>query len=139
MGDKVERARILRAEIESMAQSLDDAAAEAVPELFPEWKPTGCEYKEGDRVRAEGVLYKVKQKHTSQPDWTPKEAHSLFTRVLPGQDGTDIGEWEQPDSTNPYMKGDRVHYPTISDPIYESTIDNNVWAPDVYGWQQVTE
>lgn len=139
MGDRVERARVLRAEIESMAQSLDDAAAEAVPELFPEWKPAGCEYKEGDRVRAEGVLYKVKQKHISQPDWTPKEAHGLFTRVLPGQDGTDIGEWEQPDSTNGYKKGNRVIY---DGKVYESIFDgDNVWSPADYadGWKLIED
>ena len=139
MDNIIERARILRGTIEEMAQGLDDSTAESVPELFPEWNPEGCDYEPGDRVRAGGVLYKVLQKHTSQSTWTPEEAHSLFARVLPGQDGTEIGEWRQPDSTNPYMKGDKVHYPTISDPIYESTIDNNVWAPDVYGWQMVTE
>lgn len=139
MDNIIERARILRGTIEEMAQGLDDSTAESVPELFPEWNPEGCDYEPGDRVRAGGVLYKVLQKHTSQSTWTPEEAHSLFARVLPGQDGTEIGEWTQPDSTNPYMKGDKVHYPTISDPIYESNIDNNVWAPDVYGWQMVTE
>jgi len=28
------------------------------------------------------------------------------------------------------------NYPTIDDPIYESVIDNNVWSPDVYGWEK---
>jgi hypothetical protein len=32
------------------------------------------------------------------------------------------------------MKGDKVMF---NGAVYESTIDNNVWAPDVYpgGWQ----
>lgn len=49
--------------------------------------------------------------------------------------------WEQPDASNAYMIGDRVHYPTIEDAVYESTIDNNVWSPEAYpaGWQIITE
>lgn len=43
-------------------------------------------------------------------------------------------EWEQPDSTHPYMLGDRV---TFEGAVYESTVDNNVWAPNVYGWELV--
>jgi hypothetical protein len=29
------------------------------------------------------------------------------------------------------MLGDRV---TFEGAVYESTVDNNVWAPNVYGW-----
>jgi hypothetical protein len=32
------------------------------------------------------------------------------------------------------MKGDRV---THNDQTWESTVDNNVWEPGVYGWQVV--
>lgn len=136
MDNIIERARILRGTIEEMAQGLDDSAAESVPELFPEWKPEGCSYMAGDRVRFEGVLYKVLQPHTSQSGWTPGSAVSLFARVLPGQDGTEIGEWTQPDSTNPYKKGDRV---TFEGKTYESAIDGNVWNPTSYpqGWKLI--
>jgi hypothetical protein len=90
----------------------------------------------GDRVRFEGVLYKVLQPHTSQSGWAPGSAVSLFARVLPGQDGTEIGEWTQPDSTNPYKKGDRV---TFEGKTYESAIDGNVWSPTSYpqGWKLI--
>ena len=49
-----------------------------------------------------------------------------------------IPEWEQPDSTNPYMKGDKVRYKGV---VYVSVIDNNVWSPEDYptGWQIVNE
>ena len=137
--EKITRARILRAQIETMAQSLDDETAETVPELFPEWNPDSCSYVTGDRVKRNGLLYKVLQPHTSQAGWTPEDAPSLFARILAGQDGTEIGVWEQPDSTNTYMTGDRTHYPTMADPIYESLIDNNVWSPEEYpqGWQLI--
>ena len=136
--EKITRARILRAQIETMAQSLDDETAETVPELFPEWNPDSCSYVTGDRVKRNGLLYKVLQPHTSQAGWPPEDAPSLFARILPGQGGTAIGVWKQPDSTNPYMTGDRAHYPTINDPVYRSRIDNNVWSPAAYpdGWEQ---
>lgn len=137
--EKITRARILRAQIETMAQSLDDETAETVPELFPEWNPDSCSYVTGDRVKRNGLLYKVLQSHTSQAGWTPEDAPSLFAQILPGQGGTAIGVWVKPDSMNPYMAGDRTHYPTMADPIYESLINNNVWSPEEYpqGWQLV--
>ena len=33
-----------------------------------------------------------------------------------------------------YMIGDKVMY---NGKAYASTVDNNVWAPDVYGWEEV--
>lgn len=134
----VDKARQLRAVIEGLAVNLDDTAAIESPELFPNWK-VDTQYAVGDRVRYEGVLYKVLQAHTSQAEWTPDVAVSLFAKVL-NPEG-EIPVWEQPDSTNAYMTGDKVHYPTIEDPIYESTIDNNVWSPEAYpqGWQLVEE
>jgi hypothetical protein len=140
-GADATRAQTLRTAIVSMTDALDDetaiAKAQEVPELFDTWSGQDVFYESGKRLIYNGTLYKVLQAHSSQPDWTPEAAPSLFARVLAGQDGTEIGVWEQPDSTNPYMTGDKAHYPTINDPIYESTIDNNVWSPDTYpqGWK----
>ena len=133
MGNLIERARQLRATIEELATNLTDSAALEAKELFSIWS-TDTDYAVDDRVRYEDGLYRVLQAHTSQDNWTPTNAPALFAEILPGQDGTDIGEWVQPDSTNPYMKGDRVLY---NNKIYESTIDNNVWAPDIYGWTEI--
>ena len=43
---------------------------------------------------------------------------------------------EQPSSTNPYSKGDKVKH---NGKIWTSDIDGNVWEPGVYGWTEVTE
>jgi hypothetical protein len=108
----------------------DEMSAE-VPTLYPVWK-ADIDYTVGDRVIYEDVLYKVLQSHTSQETWTPDVAVSLFAKVLiPNSNITP--EWEQPNSTNPYMKGDKVIYGGTT---WVSTIDNNVWAPDVYGWEK---
>ena len=130
----IEKARQLRAYIEKASASLDDADALNAIELYPVWADD-VSYVAGDRVRYDGVLYKCLQDHTAQVDWTPTAAPSLWAKVLIPDSDT-IPEWEQPDSTNGYSKGDKVKY---NGAVYESLIDNNVWSPDAYpaGWQVV--
>ena len=85
-------------------------------------------------MRDEGVLYTVLQAHDSQPTWKPADAPSLFAVVLI-PDPEVIPEWVQPDSTNPYHKGDKVKH---NGKTWESAIDGNVWEPGVYGWNEIT-
>ena len=129
----VELAQKLREYIEKAAVSLSDEEALEAVQLYPSWK-NNHEYKEvGERVRYDGVLYKVLQAHTSQSEWVPPQAPSLFAKVLiPDPDV--ITEWEQPDSTNPYMKDDKV---THNGKTWVSNVDNNVWEPGVYGWSEM--
>lgn len=131
----VDLARKLRPYIEKAAASLQDEDALEAVALFPVWAE-GTEYTTDKRVRHGGILYRCLQNHTSQADWTPDVSPSLWARVLiPDPDVIPV--WEQPDSTNPYMTGDKVHYPDAEGPVYVSTVDNNVWAPGVYGWEVV--
>lgn len=120
----IEKARQLRKIIESLAVNLDDTEALESKELFPSWTEE-MEYVVDDRVRYEDKLYKCLQSHTSQSTWTPTNAPSLWAEVLI-PDPTVIPEWVQPDSTNPYMTGDKV---THNGFIWESLVDNNVWEP----------
>lgn len=108
------------------AASLADGDAVKVAALYPEWTPGEPSYAAGQRVRLAGALYRCLQTHRPQADWAPGAAPSLWAEVLPGQGGTAAGEWRQPDSTNPYRKGDRV---THGGRLWESAIDNNVWEP----------
>ena len=120
---------------------LTDEQALEMPLLFPKWQ-AGKEYVVGDRVLYLGTLYKVIQAHTSQYGWEPDITPSLFAKnlIVKDDDGeqVDIPEWEQPGSTNPYMKGDKVKF---EGKIYQSLIDNNVWSPAAYpqGWEEVNE
>ena len=116
--------------------SISDAVALKIPEVFPTWNGDGVEYKKDTKLTYNGVLYKVLQDHTSQANWTPDAAPSLFAKVLVSADGTPQ-EWRQPDSTNPYNKGDRVLF---NGKTYESLIDGNVWSPSANpaGWKEVT-
>lgn len=122
------------------AQSLPDEQALTVKDIYPVWDGNGVSYQKDYYLTHDGKLYKVLQAHTSQADWPPDAAPSLFAEVLPGQGGTGPGEWVQPGSTNPYQMGDRV---THNGETWESLIDNNVWEPGAQGsealWRKVTE
>ena len=118
--------------IVSMRDAITDEQALTVQALYPVWK-TDIAYVAGQRIMYNEVLYKALQDHTSQADWTPDAAASLFAKVLIPDENV-IVAWEQPDSTNPYMTGDKVSH---NDKIWVSTIDNNVWEPSVYGWEVI--
>ena len=113
----------------------DDAKALAIQEFYDDWE-VGVKYEVGTYIRYEEVLYKVITAHTSQSDWTPTSASSLFAKVLTDPTGETINEWVQPDSTNAYMTGDKVIF---EGKTYESIIDNNVWSPSAYpaGWKEI--
>lgn len=112
----------------------DDVQALEIKEFYDEWQE-GVQYELGRYVMYKDVLYKVITAHTSQADWTPVAAASLFANVLTSLDGTPK-DWVQPDSTNPYMKGDKVLF---EGKTYESIIDNNIWSPSAYpaGWKEI--
>lgn len=121
-----------RQRIETAMQSLPDSEALEVVTLYPEWDPTAV-YAAGTRVQSQGVLYKCLLDHTAQANWTPGDAHNLWAKVLIPDPGA-VPAWEQPDSTNAYMTGDRV---THDGKTWASDVDNNVWEPGVYGWTEV--
>lgn len=117
--------------------SMSDDQALEVPDLYTGWNGDGKEYAVGDRVTYNGTLYRVKQAHTSQSTWAPGSAVSLFTEILPGQDGTEVGDWVQPiGDKGLYNVGDRCRFKGV---IYESVIDNNSWSPEAYpaGWKAI--
>lgn len=187
---------------EKRQKQISDAIGylEEIKEIFPSWTP-GVAYTTGNRVQYNGLIYKVLQPHTSQNDWKPDVAVSLFA-PMNGQEepegtlniypewkqptgSTDcyatgakvshngkkwvslvegnvwepsdvnstlwkkekeesteteteaIPEWKQPTgSTDAYAKDAKVTY---QGKIYKSIVDANVWAPNAYGWAEVTE
>ncbi len=129
-----EKAIALRKLIERMSADLSDSEAYTAPELFPMWTPKEpMTYEKGDRVQSQGILYKCLQSHTSQSDWPPETAVSLWVRV--DDPSIEFPEWRQPQgSHDAYSKGDKVSH---NGKHYISTVDNNVWSPDVYGWSEV--
>lgn len=128
------KARAIIDGLVTLRKSATDEQALTSVGVYPEWK-TVTEYEVGMRITYNGILYKCLQSHTSQDTWNPVDAVSLWAKVLI-PDETTIPEWEQPDSTNPYTTGDKVMH---NGSIWESTCDNNVWEPGVYGWTEIIE
>lgn len=65
-------------------------------DYFPKWKE-GEPMPIGKKVSYNGSLFEVMQEHTSQGDWNPRDAKSLFKVVQVEAEGTedDIIQWEQ--------------------------------------------
>ena len=131
MGRYLEAAKVIRAAMDAAAAALTDEQALKAAALYPAWSAQDT-YDAGERVRFDGTLYKCLQPHAAQPDWTPTAAPSLWAKVLTSDTGEPL-PWEQPESTNPYMKGDKV---THGGKTWVSAIDNNIWEPGVYGWEE---
>ncbi len=116
--------------------NLTDEKAMEVADLYPEWAamkayPENEIVKYGVNADGETQLYKVIQAHTSQADWTPDTAASLYKKIGFTDEGVSI--WTQPlGATDAYMKGDVVSF---ENQLWKSTVDNNVWQPGVYGWE----
>ena len=136
MGRLSEAAKVIRATMDKAGAMLTDEQALQVTTLYPLWDATKT-YAVGDRVRYAGNLYRCLQPNTAQETWNPADAPSLWAKVLTDPSGA-ILPWVQPDSTNPYAKGDKV---THNGKTWESLVDNNVWEPGVVGteslWKEV--
>lgn len=121
--------------------------AYALLKAMPEWAGAedvidkwaiGTAYYVGDLVMDGEQEYECIQSHTSQEGWEPHATPALWKVHEEGGDGIPV--WVQPTGAqDAYKTGDKVHYPTIEDPVYESTMDANVYSPEAYpqGWQLV--
>ena len=114
------------------AKSLSTEEIIELAPLFPVYE-VGRSYSIGDIFTYQRSLYEVIQAHTSQADWPPDSTPSLYKNHTPK--GT-VEEWRQPlGAHDAYMTGDRVLF---NGEVYVSKVDNNVWSPDVYGWELET-
>lgn len=114
--------------------NIDEVTAGEHIDLFGEWV-SGVSYAVGNIRRYNGKLYKCIQEHTSQADWTPDAAVSLWANI--SDPAEEYPLWAQPiGSHDAYMLGDKVTY---NEKKWTSTVDNNVWKPGEYGWDEVTE
>lgn len=125
----IDRAKVIRQQIELMAEDLTDETALDYKELYPQWI-TDHAYSIGDRVRYSETLYKCVQAHTSQADWTPDITPALWTVVSIDE----WPEWRQPTGAqDAYSFGDKVSH---NGKHWISDYDNNVWEPGAFGWSE---
>ena len=112
-------------------EEMSDEDALDVAALYPTWRSKiGEQVAVGTRLWDDGKLWKAIQPHTVQENWRPADAVSLFVEVSIEE----WPEWKQPTgATDAYMAGDKVTY---ENKHWISDIDNNTWAPGVYGWTE---
>lgn len=103
--------------------------------LYPEWSGDGITYKTNDRLMYNDKFYKVLQDHTSQADWLPTTATSLYVEIA--DPSIEYSEFKQPTGAHDaYTKGSKI---TFEGNHYISLIDANVYSPTAYpaGWSLV--
>lgn len=81
------RAVKLRPIIEQATVSLSDGEAASVPELITAWAYPVA-FAKGDRRSYGGKVYKCRQAHTSQADWTPDKTPALWAVIDAEHAGT---------------------------------------------------
>ena len=116
LAEQLKQAICLLLNTQVQTETMTDNEIVSVAGIFPKWQ-AGIHYTTGQIISyginslGDPQLYKVISGHTSQSDWTAG-AHDA------------------------YAKGDIVNY---NGELYESTLDGNVWAPDIYpdGWKKV--
>lgn len=130
-----EKARKMRAAMETAAVSLDDATASTAPEMFPRLKRDGSLVKAGTRICWGGTLKRAAVDLWDNAENTPDAAPTLWEDVL-YRDGIRI----IPDTITAglaFTKGEQGWW---GDVLYASTMDANVYTPEQYpaGWEIIT-
>lgn len=119
---------------EQLLPVLSDEQAYTLRVLFPAFE-IDKSYEVGERIIYEDKFYKVIMAHTSQADWTPDVAVSLFAEIP--NPSVEYPEFKKPiNAETAYMAGDKI---TFEGNKYISTMDNNVYSPTEYpqGWELV--
>lgn len=140
--DKIQALEQMRKVLQMFAATLPEEKALEVATIYDPWK-VGKAYAVGDFLTygansvGDPQLYKVILTHTSQADWTPDTAASLYTAI--GLDDSGYPVWSRPTGAHDaYNIGDIVNY---NGTLYKSLMDGNTYSPEEYpaGWEEVTE
>ena len=130
--DILVQAQAIRAATQVLGRTAEDGVALGCPALFDQWDGGGVQYVAGDVRRQGGKLYRCLQDHTSQDDWQPGAAVSLWVKIA--DPAVEWPEWMQPvGAADAYEKGAKVAH---GGKHWTSDVAANVWEPGVYGWTE---
>lgn len=120
------------ADVNGVRKGVSDLDKKLDEAVYPAWDGKGYDYFAGEKVTYNEKYYRCIQNHTSQADWTPDTAVSLWVEV--SDPAIEWPEWKQPAGAHDaYNKGDKVSH---LDKHWISDIDANVYEPSVYGWTE---
>ena len=114
---------------------LDDAVKAPLVSAFPAWSP-GITVSAGQILVYDGDLVRVLKPHTTQADWTPDRAVSLFSRTLLDDA---VRPWRQPQGEHDaYPIGHVVTHDGKTWRVVQGDARGlNVWQPGVFGWEEI--
>lgn len=135
--EAMEEAQKMQVELQQLVvlSSATNEQAFIMRYLYPEWSGESVSYKKNDRFMYQDKFYKVLQNHTSQADWTPDTASSLYVEIA--NPAEEWPEFKQPTGAHDaYAKDAKV---TFEGKHYKSLIDANTYSPTTYpqGWELV--
>jgi hypothetical protein len=103
---------------------------------YSEWSGDGVIYLDGNQVNYQGTIWECLQDHTSQADWSPVVARSLW-KVWFDPFASEPPAWIQPQGAHDaYPRNALVCH---NEAVWESDVDANVWEPGVSQWTQRTD
>ncbi|MBQ8015461.1 MAG: hypothetical protein IJ264_04665 [Clostridia bacterium] len=104
----------IKTEMRQCASALSDEAALVATELFEEWNGSS-DYKQGDRITENGILYVALQNIAANPTWKPSSVPSLWKPVAKP---TESGTFESPITAVAGMEYEAGKYYAEGDKIY---------------------
>lgn len=126
-----EKAKALRAAIETASAKLDDKDASTTPELFPQLKGDGSLVKAGTRINWGGIVKRAAVDLWDTAENTPELAPTLWEDIRYRQGYRIIPETITAGLA--FAKGEKGWW---NGELYESMLGANVWTPAVNpsGW-----
>ena len=143
MATKEIKARQLRRALQLFVQGniTDESQMMEVADIYPSWEdllaskkeyPAKTVFKWGEDANGETQLWSFISAYTPQEIYPPDVDISHYKKV--GVDESGVMAWTQPlGATDAYMQGDIVSH---NGKHWVSSVDNNVWEPGVYGWEE---
>lgn len=132
--DILEKARLLRKNIVSSSESLDDKVASETPELFKKLSESGDLIKVGTRINWNGTLKRASLDLYDTLENNPDNAPSLWEDIE-YKDGYRI----IPETITVGTAFSKDELGWWKDTLYKSLLDSNVWTPEQYpsGWESI--
>lgn len=115
-------------------ETLDDTTISEHSDIFPKWDEnwTG---KKGSIIFDNGLLYRSIHDIGTGQNVKPSDNPSMWTPI--GNPNDEFSKWSQPlGAHDAYSKKDKVSH---NNKKWISAVDNNVWEPGVYGWNEYKE